>query len=65
MPSTSESYSRQLGWQAGRQNTAGILNLENPLQVKLFGFLLCLSQCNVINSVRSAFQSAFLIQSIF
>ena len=30
------------GMQAGRQNMAGILNLENPLQIKLFGFLLCL-----------------------
>ena len=26
----------------GRQNMATILNLENPLQVKLFGVLLCL-----------------------
>ena len=30
------------GRQAGRRNTAGFRNLENPLQVKLFGFLLCL-----------------------
>ena len=54
-PSTSRSYNRQ----AGGLNTAGFQNLENPLQIKLFGFLLCLQQCNVINSVRSAFQSAF------
>ena len=37
---------RQAGWlagrQAGRRNTARFRNLENPLQVKLFGFLLCL-----------------------
>ena len=26
------------GMQAGRRNMAGILNLENPLQIKLFGF---------------------------
>ena len=32
----------QAGWQAGRRNTAGFRNFENPLQVKLFGFLLCL-----------------------
>ena len=29
------------GMQAGRRNMAGILNRENPLQIKLFGFLLC------------------------
>ena len=33
---------RQAGWQAGRRNMAGFQNFENPLQVKLFGFLLCL-----------------------
>ena len=37
-PSASGSYGRQ----AGRRNTAGFRNFENPLQVKLFGFLLCL-----------------------
>ena len=31
----------------------------------VFGFLLLLHQCNVINSVRSAFQSAFVKQSVF
>ena len=33
---------RLAGWQAGRRNMAGFRNLENPLQIKLFGFLLCL-----------------------
>ena len=37
-PSPSGSYDSQ----AGRQNMAGILNLVKPLQVELFGFLLCL-----------------------
>ena len=41
-PSASGSYGRLAGWQAGRRNTARFRNLENPLQVKLFGFLLCL-----------------------
>ena len=45
-PSASGSYGRQAGWlagwQAGRRNRAGFRNLENPLQVKLFGLLLCL-----------------------
>ena len=39
-PSASESYSsqacRQVGRLADRQNTAGLQNLDNPLQVKLF-----------------------------
>ena len=52
-PSTSGSYGRQAGRLAGRRNTAGFRNLENPLQVKLFGFLLCLYS-SAINSVRSA-----------
>ena len=30
------------GRQAGRQNIAEFQNLENPLQVKLLGILLCL-----------------------
>ena len=42
MPGTSGSYGRQASRQAGRQNMAGFQHLENPLQVKLFGFLLCL-----------------------
>ena len=41
-PSVSGSYGRQAGRLAGRQNTAEFRNFENPLQVKLFGFLLCL-----------------------
>ena len=41
-PSASGSYGWQAGWQAGRRNMAGFQNLENPLQVKVFGFLLCL-----------------------
>ena len=41
---------------------AGLQNLENPVQVKLFGFLLGLYQCSVINSVKSV---AFLKQNIF
>ena len=49
----------------GRQNMAGFQNLENPQQVILLGSLLCLQQCNVINSVKSAFQSVFLKQSVF
>ena len=57
-PSASGSYGRQAGWQT-TQNTAGFQNLSNPLQVKLFGYLLCLYQRNVINSVISALQSAF------
>ena len=37
-PSTIGSYGRQ----PGRQNMAGFQNRSNPIQVKLFGFLLCL-----------------------
>ena len=39
-PSASGSYGRQTGWQVGSRNIAGFQNLENSLQVKLFGFLL-------------------------
>ena len=46
---------------AGRQNMAGLQNPENALQVN---FYFVYSMCNVINSFRSAFQSAFLKQHV-
>ena len=57
-----------VGLMTGRpaeQNVARFQNLCNPLQVKLFGFLLWWYQCNVINSARSAFQSFFHKQRVF
>ena len=44
---------------------AGFQNLKNPLQIELIRFLLCLQQCRVINSVRSAFSMLFSNKAYF
>ena len=54
-PSDSGSYGRQ----AGRRNTAGFQNLENPLQVKLFGFLLVYSSAMLLIVVEVHFSLLF------
>ena len=58
-PSASGSYGRQAGWLAGRRNTAGFRNLENPLQVKLFGFYFVYSSAMLLIVLEVHFSLLF------
>ena len=61
-PSASESYCRL----AARQNKAGFWRFKILYRLNYLDFkLLCWYQCNVINSVKNAIQSAFIKQSVF
>ena len=47
------------GRQAGRRNTAGFRNLENPLQVKLFGFYFVYSSAMLLIVLEVHFSLLF------
>ena len=50
------------GRQTGRQNTDGFQIFLNFVQVKLFRLLFCLLSLQCCDSIRAAFQSAFVNQ---
>ena len=54
-PTTSGSYCREGGRQAGRRNTGGFQNFRTSLQVKPFGLLFCLISLQFYCSIRTAF----------
>ena len=48
------------GRQVGRQNMGRSRNIQNFLQVKLFGLLFCLILLQCYYCIRTAFQQAFV-----